>query len=81
MLRAAGVIEQRRQHGGHAADRDAAEGLGELERQPWVEMRHEHMCAEGLNQSEGQQPAAGDVEQRHRVDDGFPGAHADGCGG
>ena len=32
-------------------------------------------------QAEGEQPAARDVEQRHRVDQGFPGPHADGRGG
>ena len=31
--------------------------------------------------AEGEQPAARDVEQRHRIYPGFPGPHADGLGG
>ena len=80
-LRAARVSQQRGQHRGHAPDAAATVGLDELELQPGIEAGHEHVRAEGLRQSEGHQPAARHVEERHRVDRGLPGPHADGVGG
>ena len=70
-----------RQHGEEhrrdAAEHHPAVGLGQLELKRWVEVRHQHVRRERLHGPEGEHPAAGDVEERHRVDADVAGAGAE----